>query len=206
MLNLWIGAAADVAAISVLVFAVYFRRHFRRDLVLAYVSLNVGIMAVTMLLSGNDAGLGLGLGLFGILSIIRLRSDTLTQEEVAYYFMSLAIGLINGLHPDPFWFSPAVSAALVIVMFFADHPRFAASTRRQTVTLDAAYPVEQQLHAALGTLLNARILRTVVLELDTVRDLTVVDVRFRSAPSCTVDLAAGPRSARLLFERDGVKR
>lgn len=140
MFNFWISLAADVVAIGVLVYAVYFRRHFRRDLVLAYVSLNVGIMAVTMLLAGSGAGLGLGLGLFGILSIIRLRSDTLTQEEVAYYFISLAIGLINGLHPDPAWLAPALSAGLVAVMFVADHPRFASRTHRQTVTLDAAYP------------------------------------------------------------------
>ncbi|MBM7767532.1 MULTISPECIES: DUF4956 domain-containing protein [Glutamicibacter] len=55
---------------------------------LAYIALSMGIFAVTLLLSGSGAGMGLGLGLFGILSIIRLRSDTLTQEEVAYYFSS----------------------------------------------------------------------------------------------------------------------
>jgi hypothetical protein len=205
MFNLWIAAAADLAAIGILVFAVYFRRHFRRDLVLAYVSLNVGIMAVTMLLTGSSAGLGLGLGLFGILSIIRLRSDTLTQEEVAYYFMALAIGLVNGLHPDPAWFAPAVSAVLVLVMFLADHPRFASSTNRQTVTLDAAYPREQQLQAALATLLNAKVLRTVVLELDTVRDLTVVDVRFRRLPPIA-NPAPGTLPARLLLEQDRIRQ
>ncbi|WP_417219514.1 DUF4956 domain-containing protein [Arthrobacter sp.] len=43
-----------------------------------------GIFAVTLLLSGSVAGMGLGWGLFGILSIIRLRSDALTPEEIAY--------------------------------------------------------------------------------------------------------------------------
>lgn len=183
MFNFWVALIADLIAIGVLVFAVYFRRHFRRDLVLAYVSLNMGIFAVTMLLAGSGAGLGLGLGLFGILSIIRLRSDTLTQEEVAYYFISLAIGLVNGLHPDPAWLSPALSVGLVLVMFVADHPRFASRTRRQAITLDTAYPDEERMHAELAELLHARILRAVVLELDLVRDTTVVDVRFRRQPA-----------------------
>lgn len=179
MLSFWMGLAANVVGMTVLVYFVYFRRHFRRDLVLAYIALSMGIFAVTMLLSGSGAGVGLGMGLFGILSIIRLRSDTLTQEEVAYYFISLAIGLVNGLHPDPAWFSPAVTAALVLVMFLADHPGFDPRTQRQTVTLEKAYPRSEDLARALEGLLGAKILRTVVIELDMVRDLTIVDVRFK---------------------------
>ncbi len=178
-MTLTVAVAADLVAITVLVFAIYFHRHFRRDLVLAYVALNVGVMAVTALLAGSGAGLGLGLGLFGILSIIRLRSDAITQEEVAYYFVSLALGLVNGLHPGQLWMAPVVSAGLVLVMYVADHPWFAPQTRRQTVVLDRAYPQEAALSIALADLLGAEVLHLVVQELDLVRDVTVVDVRFR---------------------------
>lgn len=183
MLALWIGLGANILGMAVLVYLVYFRRHFRRDLALAYIALSMGIFAVTLLLSESEAGLGLGLGLFGILSIIRLRSDTLTQEEVAYYFISLAIGLINGLHPDPAWVSPLITAFLVAVMYVADHHWVGARTERQTVTLDRAYPSEEERIAALSELLNAKILRTVVVELDMVRDLTIVDVRYKTTPA-----------------------
>lgn len=179
-MNLAVAIAADLIAISLLVFAVYYRRHFRRDLVLAYVALNVGIMAVTALLLDSGAGIGLGMGLFGILSIIRLRSDAITQEEVAYYFVALAMGQINGLHPGPVWLTPTISLGLVLVMFAADHPKFASRTRRQTITLDRAYAHEPSLKAALQGLLGADILHVVVQELDTVRDMTVADVRFRT--------------------------
>lgn len=188
-MNLLVPGAADLVAISVLTFGVYYRRHFRRDLVLAYVALNVGIMAVAGVLAGGGAGLGLGLGLFGILSIIRLRSDAITQEEVAYYFVALAMGLVSGLHPDPWWSSPAVSVGLVAVLFLADHPRFAQRTRRQLITLDRAYPQEAELCAALERTLGAEVLRLAVAELDLVRDLTVVDVRFRVAGRNPVPVA-----------------
>lgn len=180
-MNLPAALAADLVAITVLVYGLYFRRHFRRDLVLAFVALNAGVMAVTALLASSSAGLGLGLGLFGILSIIRLRSDAITQEEIAYYFVSLALGLVNGLHPGQPWLAPAMSGILILVMYAADHPKFASTTHRQTVTLDAAYPDEAQLRVALSKLLNARVLHMVVMDLDMVRDTTVVDVRFRVA-------------------------
>lgn len=200
MISFYSAMAANCIGLTVLVYLVYFRRHHRRDLVLAYMALGSGIFAVTLLLSGSAAGMGLGLGLFGILSIIRLRSDTLTQEEVAYYFVSLAIGLVNGLHPDPAWLSPAVTAALVVVMFMVDHPGFARQTERQTITLERAYPNQQDLHAALDELLGAEILRTVVIELDMVRDLTIVDVRFRVRGGKRTSEADEPRIEELTDE------
>ena len=72
---------ADLAAISILTFALYLRRHRRRDLVVSYLGMYVGVLAVATALSGSAAGLGLGLGLFGVLSIIRLRSTELAQHE-----------------------------------------------------------------------------------------------------------------------------
>jgi hypothetical protein len=183
MTNILAALAADIVAITLLAYVVYYRRYFRRDLVLAYVALNVGVLAVTALLSTTSASVGLGLGLFGILSIIRLRSNSITQEEVAYYFVSLAMGLVAGLHPNPIWLAPALSGLLVAIMYVADHPRFAPKTYRQTVTLDVAYPDLETLTVALEKLLGAKVLRVVVQELDMVRDLTVVDVRFRVNPA-----------------------
>lgn len=178
--SLLAALATDLAAIAALAYAVYFRRYHRRDLLLAYVALNVGVLAVTVLLTGVQAGIGLGLGLFGILSIIRLRSDQITQEEVAYYFVALALGLVNGLRPAPGWLAPATSAVLVAIMFGVDHPRLAARTYRQVVTLDAAYPERAEAQRALERLLGAEVRHLVVLEVDLVRDVTVVDVRFRA--------------------------
>ncbi|GAA2759877.1 DUF4956 domain-containing protein [Actinopolymorpha rutila] len=179
--NLWTALIADLVAISILAYFVYFRRYYRRDLLLAYIALNVGVLVVTTLLAsaGAATGLGLGFGLFGILSIVRLRSDSITQEEVAYYFISLALGLINGLHTGRVWFTPALSATLLAVMYVADHPRLLVRTRRQTVTLDAAYPDPGRLYAVLEQLLAGKVKHCVVRELDLVRDITVVDVRFR---------------------------
>src|SRR5690625_2912176 len=119
----------DLVAIVVVV-TCYFRRHQRRDLLLAYVALNVGVLAVTTLLASGSVSAGLGLGLFGILSIIRLRSDSITQEEIAYYFVSLALGLLAGLHPGQLWVTPSLSAVLVVAVLVADHPRLFPRARR----------------------------------------------------------------------------
>jgi hypothetical protein len=94
--SLLAALATDVLAIALLAYAIYSRCYHRRDLLVAYIALNIGVLATTVLLTGAEA-LGIGLGLFGILSFIRLRSDQITQEEVAYYCIALALGLVNGL-------------------------------------------------------------------------------------------------------------
>ena len=100
-MNSMIMIGIDLLAIAVLTFGVYFPRHHRRDLVVAFLGVNVGVLAVSMVLGSTTIGAGLGLGLFGVLSIIRLRSSEISQHEVAYYFAALALGLLAGLATPP---------------------------------------------------------------------------------------------------------
>lgn len=180
-MTLWTALATDAVGIALLAYAIYFRRYYRRDLLLAYVALNVGVFAVTALLVNAAVGAGLGLGLFGILSIIRLRSDSITQEEVAYYFVALGIGLVNGLHPGPAWTAPALTAFLVVVMWAVDHPALTQRAYRQTVTLDRAYTDRDEIIAVVQRMLSAEIRHLVVCEIDMVRDVTIIDVRYRAS-------------------------
>lgn len=100
--------AIDAVAVFLLAYVIYYRRHRRRDLLLAYVALNIGLFVVVAMLTLTPVDLALGFGLFAILSIIRLRSDAITQEEVAYYFMTLVLGLVNGLRlGQPVWSTPS---------------------------------------------------------------------------------------------------
>ena len=101
----------DLLAVLVLTFGLYFPRHRRRDLVVAYLGVNVGVLAVAATLATSTVGAGLGLGLFGVLSIIRLRSTELSQHEVAYYFAALALGLLGGLGATAGWLGVAGSAS-----------------------------------------------------------------------------------------------
>jgi hypothetical protein len=168
----------DVVAITI-VAATYFHRHQRRDLLLAYVALNIGILSATAMLTSASVGAGLGLGLFGILSIIRLRSDSITQEEIAYYFVALVLGLLAGVGAGPVYLVPVLIGLLVMVMYVADHPRLLPRARRQLLTLDSAIPDERVLRAHIESRLGIDVRHLIVQELDFVRDLTVVDVRYR---------------------------
>ena len=170
---------ADLIALTILVGALYIPRHGRRDLVAAYIGVNVGVLAVTLLLSTSDnVGAGLGLGLFGVLSIIRLRSSSLAQGEVAYFFAALALGLLGGI--ESHIIIVAILMALILAsLWVGDHPALMRRNRNQTVTIDRAISDEDELVGELEDLLGATVRNVDLKSLDLVNDTTIVEVHYR---------------------------
>ena len=181
--------ALDLAAAAVLTFGIYWPRHHRRDLVVAFLGINVGVLAVSALLSTSAVSAGIGLGLFGVLSIIRLRSDELAQHEIAYYFAFLALGLVGGLSVTPTAVAAGFMALIVVTMVVVDHPALLSRHRRQLVVVDRAIADEQELRTHLERMLTAQITALIVQRLDTVSDTTTVCFRVpRSAARATTPM------------------
>ena len=170
--------AIDLVAILILTFGLYFPRHRRRDMVVAYLVANVGVVAVAHVLSASAIAAGLGLGLFGILSIIRLRSAELDQQEVAYYFAALALGLLTGLAVSPAWTTPTLMAAIVLALFVGDHPDLFGRYRTHNMTLATAYTDETTLISDLESMLDASVHRVRVRRVDLVAGTTNLEVRY----------------------------
>lgn len=174
---------ADLVAITVLVFGVYYPRHRRRDLVTAYLGVNIGVLAVAATLASVEVGVGLGLGLFGVLSIIRLRSSELDQPDVAYYFAALSLGLLGGLGIADARLTVALMALVVTGLFVGDHPRLLARSRTELVHLDRAFTHRSALTAHLERLLGTPVRRVDVRKLDLVSDTMLVEVHYDAARS-----------------------
>ena len=180
--------AADLIALTILVGALYAPRHARKDLMAAYIGVNVGVLAVTLLLSTASVAAGLGLGLFGVLSIIRLRSTELAQHEVAYFFAALALGLLGGIQTAPIGMVTALMGTVVAALWIGDHPALMRRNRHQVIVLDHAITNETALIAHLEHTLGGQVRSVEVQRLDLVNDTTIVDVRFRAPRQTPAEL------------------
>ena len=186
---------ADLVALAILVGALYIPRHGRRDLVAAYIGVNVGVLAVTLLLSTSDnVGAGLGLGLFGVLSIIRLRSSSLAQGEVAYFFAALALGLLGGIKTHLIIVT-ILMALILASLWVGDHPALMRRNRNQVVTLDRAISDENELITELEDLLGAHVRSVDLKSLDLVNDTTIVEVHYRLRARSRAARTAQPPAA-----------
>ncbi|MEV6304333.1 DUF4956 domain-containing protein [Actinoplanes sp. NPDC051861] len=171
---------AELVGITVLVLGLYFPRHRRRDLVVAYFAVNIGVLAVADALRTSDAGTGLGLGfaLFGVLSIIRLRSTELDQHEVAYFFSALALGLLGALETVSIWRNIALMGLIIVVLAIVDSRWMLGRYRQQIIVLDSIVTSEDELTRRLEELLGAKVSSARLLRVDLINDSTVVDVRY----------------------------
>lgn len=204
--------AADLVAITLMVFGLYFHRHRRRDLIVAFMSINVGVMGVTYAMATADLSLGFGLGIFAVLSIIRLRSTEMDHAEIAYYFTAIALGLLGGFPSISPYVSFTLMAVLLGVIALGDSPSLFSRARQQTVVLDRAITDEAVARDLLGVILGARIDRVALRKVDLVSETTVCDVRF-TVPSTARDgddsrrtgLDSFPRENAALAESAGVR-
>jgi hypothetical protein len=171
--------AVDLAAITIVAYGVFYRRHRRSDLLLAYIAVNVGLFAAGVLIVQQmRIGVAFGFGLFAILSIIRLRSDPIAPEESAYYFVALILGLVNGMQFRDRWLILTIDVAIVAVMVVLDNRWVLPRSVRQMVTLDVVHANQVSLVADLERRLGGKVKRFIVRQVDYVRDVTVVDVRY----------------------------
>jgi hypothetical protein len=176
-----IGLMVDLIAISLLTYGLYFHRHRRRDLTLGLIGINVGLFAVSSFTATSAITVGFGIGLFALLSVIRLRSTVASQEEIGYYFVALVIGLVNGLAVGDQW-SIAITLNIVLlgVMFVADHPRMLRHSERRMIVLKGVPRSEGELEAKVSRRLGYEVTRLRVLEVDYARRRMQLDVRFRT--------------------------
>lgn len=182
--------AMNLAALSILVFAGYYRRHRRWDQVIGYVAFNISLFTVAAAL-GTSAPLniGVGFGLFAVLSIVRLRSNESGQVEIGYTMVSLVLGLMSGLSGMDFGVKCTFAAILVGVMLLIDagggrHPSHRWVTTR--IELDRVITDDTALEAHISERLGTAVRDVHVRDIDFARDTMRLEVTVaRQQPGST---------------------
>lgn len=169
----------DVIGISVLLMGLYFRNYRRADLVAVYLACNIGLFSVLTILSFSPVSSAVGFALFGVLSIIRLRSFEFLPTQIAYFFISLAIALICATDMAGLVLPIILVAVMLVAMAIVDGAKFRAVTENSVVVLDVAIPDSTELKAHLNTLLGAEIINMNVTAVNLLQETTTVEVTYR---------------------------
>jgi hypothetical protein len=177
-----IRLGVDAVALAVLVYGLFLRRHRRMDLAVVYAMFNLGLFVAVVVITRGEVTLGVGLGLFAVLSMVRLRSETFDNRELGYFFVALVLALVTAVDAGSLALAVALSAAVVLVAWAVDHPRLSRPTRRLEVTLELVFNDQQALQRHLEERLNARIVDVWILEVDYVRETTRAAVRYLPQP------------------------
>lgn len=78
----------------------YYRKSHRNDFYFTFMLMTVAIFFLVYFMMGIDRGkatMGVGLGLFGIFSIMRYRTDTMPVREMTYLFLIVCLSVVHSM-------------------------------------------------------------------------------------------------------------
>lgn len=84
----------------VIVSRLYFKKSRRRDFYFTFMMISVAIYFLVYLMMGMERGkatMGVGLGLFGIFSIMRYRTDSMPVREMTYLFVVICLSVVHAM-------------------------------------------------------------------------------------------------------------
>ncbi|MBQ9668104.1 MAG: DUF4956 domain-containing protein [Prevotella sp.] len=84
----------------VIIDRLYYRKCHRRDFYFTFMLISVAIFFLVYFMMGMDRGkatMGVGLGLFGIFSIMRYRTDTMPVREMTYLFIIVCLSVVHAM-------------------------------------------------------------------------------------------------------------
>lgn len=169
----------DFVGINIMILGIFYRNYRRRDLAAVFITANLGLFSVLTVLATSTLSAAVGFGLFGVLSIIRLRSREFENIEIAYFFMALAMALITAIDTHPVVLSIALVTLLIVVMGIADSYRARNIHTDVNLTLGAVFDSERELVEYIERKLNCKVSVVKTRQINYVSESTQVSVVYK---------------------------
>lgn len=88
---------------GIIVNQLYYKKSKRRDFYFTFMVMSVAIFFLVYFMMGMErakATMGVGLGLFGIFSIMRYRTDSMPVREMTYLFVIICMSVVHAMADD----------------------------------------------------------------------------------------------------------
>ena len=178
----------------------YFRKSKRRDFYFTFMIISMAIFFLIYMMMGLDRGkatMGVGLGLFGIFSIMRYRTDSMPVREMTYLFVVVCLSVVHAI-AEPFGVDNAGKMVgtplaelliidvitIVIIMVFERFLKVVASKLVQYDRIELIKPERrEELIADLEERLGLKVVAVRVGAIDFLRDMAVLRVYYEGNDS-----------------------
>lgn len=123
----------DVFSIIILVRLVYFRIYKKKDFFFTFFMFNITIFIITYLLNKVEMSMGAAFGLFAVFSLLRYRTENISEKDMTYLFIVIALGLITASVKGSYFESFFINMIIVGFAFFLDGNLLVKNELVQTV-------------------------------------------------------------------------
>lgn len=169
----------------------YYRKSHRRDFYFTFMLMSVAIFFLVYFMMGIDRGkatMGVGLGLFGIFSIMRYRTDAMPVREMTYLFIIICLSVVHAM-ADEYAELALVDVITVLAIWLCELNLKVQQTKLiQYDRLELIKPERrEELIADLEARTGLKIVKVYVGGVDFLRDTAVLRVTYEGDGGGDVD-------------------
>ena len=167
----------------------YYKKSKRRDFYFTFIIIGVAIFFIVFFMifvledMKGKTGIGVGIGMFGIFSIMRYRTDAMPVREMTYLFVVLCLSVVNALASTmPLVELLVTNLIIILVVWFFEHLlkvvpcKLIQYDRLELVKPDRREELIEDIRERTGL----DVITVEVGGIDMLRDMAVVKVYYRS--------------------------
>ena len=191
-LMMFIRLLINVLATWFIIDRLYYQKSRRRDFYFTFMLISVAIFFIVFFMifvledMKGKTSMGVGIGLFGIFSIMRYRTDTMPVREMTYLFVIIALSLVNAVSVNLPYFEVIVTNLIIIAAVWIcelrlkTHPtKLVQYDRIELITPER----REELIADLEKRLGVKVVKVDVGSIDFLRDMAMIRVTYEGEPT-----------------------
>ena len=165
----------------------YFKKSQRRDFYFTFMLIAMAIFFIVFFMifvledMKGKTSMGVGIGLFGIFSIMRYRTDTMPVREMTYLFVIIALSLVNAVSVNVLLFEVLLTnVIMVIAVWLCEmHLKSRPSKLIQYDRIELITPERRpELIADLEKRLGVKVKNVEIGSIDFLRDMAMLRVSY----------------------------
>ena len=178
----------NIVVVGIIIDRLYYPKSKRRDFYFTFMLISIAIFFIVFFMifvleeMKGKTSLGIGIGLFGIFSIMRYRTDTMPVREMTYLFVIIALSLVNAISEGVPMIELAITNLIFLVAVWVCEWRLKVLPSKiiQYDKMELIVPERKnELIADLERRLGLEIVQVEVGAIDFIRDMAMVKVRYR---------------------------
>lgn len=185
-------AIIDFISVILLVGLIYYPKHKNKDFIFNFVLFNVVNFMICSLLGAVKIKVGFAFGLFAMFSIIRYRTIAISIKDMGYFFVCVALGMINSLASvdDGFEVLIGCNAVVLMLTFGLERLDFLTNENSKDIIYDKIELIKPELNDALLADLSERtglsVHKVDIISIDYLKDVALIKAYYYSKENITV--------------------
>ena len=182
----------DIVITWLIIDRLYYKKSKRRDFYFTFMLISIAIFFIVFFMifvledMKGKTSMGIGIGLFGIFSIMRYRTDAMPVREMTYLFIIIALAVVNAIAEGvPMMELVLTNLIVVFAVWLCEHnlktlpSKLVQYDRIELITPDR----HDELKADLEKRLGVKVIRVEVGSVDFLRDMAVLRVVYEGKDS-----------------------